>query len=283
MSVEPWPPPRPDGGHRDEWLRHLPPLPPPPSVVPAHVRRPRRSFTAIVAAILAFVVVVSAISAGGGSRRPTPQQQAGPRHTFIETKLSGDPVRWNPCEPIHYVVNDALARYPEAVADTEAAAGRVSEATGIDFVYDGETSEEAEPGRSVYQPGRYGDEWAPVLIAWTDPDDSSIEFARGDDVALGVASPLPPTTGRSDIFVSGWVALNADYPGPGGFETPSAVGLTIQHELGHVVGMGHTKVFGELMQGSGGGVLNWGPGDLEGLHQLGVQAGCLTTPDPSPN
>jgi hypothetical protein len=281
--VEPSPPPRPDGPHRDDWLRHLPSLPPPPPLMPVPVRHPRRPLAAIVAGLLALSLVVSAISGGGGARTPTPQQQAGPRYTFIQTKLSGEPVRWNPCEPIHFVVNDALARYPEAVADAETAAGRVSDATGIDFVYDGETNEEAAPGRSVYQPGRYGDEWAPVLIAWTDPDDSSIAFGRGDDVALGVASPLAPSSGRTDIFVSGWVGLNADYAGPGGFGTPSAVGLTIQHELGHVVGLGHTRLFGELMQGSGGGALDWGPGDLEGLRQLGVDAGCLTTPDPSPN
>ncbi len=275
--MDPWTPPRPDGG---AWIELLPPLPPAPPL-PEHHRRPARRFVTAVAIVLATVLVLSAVSVGGPPRTPTPQQQAGPRYTFIETTASGDPVRWNPCSPIHYVVNDDLARYPEAVADAAAAAERVSEATGIDFVYDGETTEEAEPGRSVYQPGRYGDEWAPVLIAWTDPDDSPIEFTRGDDVAVGVASPLYPTHGRFDMFVSGWVALNADYPGPGGFDTPSAVGLTIQHELGHVVGMGHTRVFGELMQGAGGGALDWGSGDLEGLRQLGVGAGCLTTPEPA--
>ena len=276
--MDPWTPPRPDG---DAWIRLLPPLPPAPRPLPERRRAPGRRFGAIVAMVTVAVLVLSAVSVGRPPRTPTQQQQAGPRYTFIETTISGDPVRWNPCAPIHYVVNDDLARYPEAVADTEAAAGRVSEATGIDFIYDGDTSEEVEQGRSVYQPGRYGDEWAPVLIAWTDPDDSPIQFSRGDDVALGVASPLVPTHGRFDLYVSGWVALNADYPGPAGFDTPSAVGLTIQHELGHVIGMGHTKVFGELMQGAGGGALDWGPGDLEGLHQLGVTAGCLTTPDPA--
>ena len=275
--MEQWTPPRPDGGD-DEWLRHLPPFPAPPL---RHARR-GRFFMGIVAIAVAVGLVISSASLGSGPRRPTPQQQSGPRFAFIETKMSGEPVRWNPCEPIHYVVNDTLARYSEAIADTQEAAQRVSEATGIEFVYDGETAEEPEQGRSVYQPGRYGDEWAPVLIAWTDPDDSPIEFERGDDVALGVASPLYPTHGRFDMFVSGWVALNSDYPGPGGFDTPSAVGLTIQHELGHVVGMGHTKVYGELMQGAGGGALDWGPGDLEGLEQLGVGAGCITAPDPSP-
>jgi hypothetical protein len=242
-------------------------------------RRGRR-VTAVVSIVAAVALVVSAVVVAGPPRTPTPQDQSGPRYTFIETTPSGDPVRWNPCEPIHYVVNDDLADYSTAIADVQQAAHRVEEATGIEFVYDGETDEEASQGRDVYQPDRYGDVWAPVLVAWTDPDDSPIQFTRGSDVALGVASPMYPSHGRFDLYVSGWVAINADYPGPGGFDTPSAVGLTVQHELGHVVGMGHTKVYGEIMQTSGGGALDWGEGDLEGLEQLGRDAGCLTTPDP---
>lgn len=278
--MERWTPPRPDASD-EEWLRHLPPLPPAPPRRPAPSAR-RGWFPAFVAILLVVSVAVSSVLVGAGRRLPTPQQQSGPRYSFIDTKMSGEPVRWNPCEPIHYVVNNELARYTTSVADAREAAQRVADATGIEFVYDGVTTEEAAPDRSVYQPGRYGDAWAPVLIAWTDPDDSPIQFERGGEVALGVASPLPPSHGRLDMFVSGWVALNADYPGPGGFDTPSAVGLTIQHELGHVVGLGHTRVFGELMQGAGGGALDWGVGDLEGLRQLGAGAGCLVAPDPAP-
>ena len=34
----------------------------------------------------------------------------------------------------------------------------------------------------------------------------------------------------------------------------------LQHELSHVMGMGHVKQWGELMQPSGGGVTDYGPG-----------------------
>jgi hypothetical protein len=278
--MDPWIPPRPDRDGQDAWLRQVPVLPGPPTALPPRPARRGRRVVAVAALVAAVMLVVSSVFVGGPPRTPTPQSRSGPRFTFIET-IGGEPVRWNPCEPIHYVVNDGLATYPDAVADAQAAVQRVSDATRIDFVYDGETDEEAAPGRSVYQPGRYGDEWAPILIAWTDPEDSPIQFERDDDVALGVASPLAPTHGRFDVFVSGWVALNADYRGPGGFDTPSAVGLTIQHELGHVMGLGHTKVYGELMQNSGGGALDWGEGDLEGLAELGRDAGCLTIPDPA--
>jgi hypothetical protein len=278
--MHPWIPPRPDEVDPLARLGQFPMLPPPPPAPPVGPARRGRRVTAIVALAAAVALVVSSALVGGPTRAPTPQTRSGPRYTFIET-IAGQPVRWNPCELIHYVVNDELATYPDPLADTQEAVQRVSDATGIQFVYDGETDEEPEPGRSVYQPDRYGDEWAPVLIAWTDPDDSPLQFEHGDEIALGVASPQAPTHGRFDIFVSGWVALNADYRGPGGFDSTSAVGLTIQHELGHVMGMGHTKVYGELMQGSGGGALNWGQGDLDGLEQLGRDAGCLTTPDPA--
>jgi hypothetical protein len=277
--VQDWTPPRADAREQDEWLRHLPPLPPAP---PPPLQPPRRRrVTAVISLAVAVVLVVSAVLAGGPARRPTSQDQSGPRYTFLETTITGEPVRWNPCAPIHYVVNDQLAGYTTAIADVQQAAQRVEKVTGIDLVYDGETSETATPGRDIYQPDRYGDEWAPVLVAWTDPDDSPIPFDRGDEIALGVASPLYPSYGRRDVYVSAWVAINADFPAPDGFDSPSSAGLTIQHELGHVVGMGHTRIYGEIMQSEGGGALDWGEGDLEGLAQLGRDAGCLTTPDPS--
>jgi hypothetical protein len=35
------------------------------------------------------------------------------------------------------------------------------------------------------------------------------------------------------------------------------------------------------MEPYGGGVTDYGPGDLEGLSRLGRESGCLTTPPPS--
>jgi len=277
VSYDPsWIPPRPD--EPLEWLTSAPALPIPPRPVPKPSGRGARRV-----ALVAIVVVVAASVAGAfvgpGTRIPTPQEQGGPRFTFLET-VGGEPVRWNPCQPIHYVVNDTLAGYDGALGDVEEAAQRVSDATGIDFVYDGPTDEGPVVRRPVYQPDRYGHEWAPVLVAWVDPDQSDISFTRNGDTALGVASPMFPGDGRYDVYVSGWVALNADYHGPGGFDVPSAIGLTAQHELGHIVGMGHTKVYGELMQGAGGGATEWGPGDLQGLEQLGRDQGCVAAPAP---
>jgi hypothetical protein len=200
-------------------------------------------------------------------------------YQFLARDFNGDPIRWNPCEPIHYVVNLGLA--PEgSLQDVQEAVRRMSRATGVEFVDDGLTDEIPERRRPVYQPDRYGDRWAPVLIAWVDPDDTDIAFARDGHTAAGVAAPSVPTDG-TDILVSGWVAINLDDPNPSGFGSIGAQGPVVQHELGHVMGLDHVKSSGELMEPSGGGVTDFGSGDLEGLARLGRRAGCLTTP-PTP-
>jgi hypothetical protein len=132
--------------------------------------------------------------------------------------------------------------------------------------------------REPYQPARYGVRWAPVLIAWVDPSQTDIPFSRRGHTAAGVASPELPTGRRGDVYVSGWVAINADDPNGPGFDYGEQ-GPIVQHELTHVLGLGHVREWGELMQNSGGGLTDFGPGDLEGLRHLGSSAGCELTPE----
>ena len=228
-------------------------------------------------AVLTIVFLVAGVFASVLFRTPTPQGNAD-EYRFLARDFSGDPIRWNPCEPIHYVTNLADAP-PGSIDDVTESVRRVSVATGIQFVDDGETDEEPSQRRESYQPDRYGEEWAPVLIAWVDPDDSSISFSSDGHTAAGVAAPQVPSDG-SDLLVSGWVAINADDPNGPGFGWIGAQGPVVLHELGHVMGLDHVKVDGELMEGAGGGVTDFGPGDLEGLRILGRSSGCLTTPDP---
>ena len=199
--------------------------------------------------------------------------------SFMAT-LDGAPVRWNPCEPIHYVVNLGAAPLG-SLQDVQDAVLRISSATGIGFSYDGLTDEVPSRDRDVYQPDRYGDRWAPVLIGWVDPRTSDFDFDPGGREAAGVAGPLYPHPGPSTIYVSGVVAINVADPNPPGFDFEGSQGPVVLHELAHVMGLGHYKAIGELMEPSGGGMTGFGPGDLEGLRELGSGAGCLTTP-PAP-
>jgi hypothetical protein len=260
-------------------MQHLPPPPVPfrPDLVTEEFP-PRRRFPVWVVAVCLLLALslgalaVSPLFEGSGSTE-------GPGFQFLDRTDQGLPTRWNPCAPIHYVVNPSLAP-PGSIADVHEAVRRVSGATGIVFQYDGPTDEEASIYREVFQPDRYGDRWAPVLIAWADPDDSDIPFERDNHVAAGVAVPVIPPTRYEDVYVSGWLALNADDPNPPGFEFAGEQGPVILHELGHLMGLGHVKTVGELMHPSGGGAVDFGPGDLEGLRRLGASGGCLQVMEP---
>jgi hypothetical protein len=195
-------------------------------------------------------------------------------HRFIARDFGGDPLRWNPCEPVHYVVNVADAP-AGSLADVQEAVSLVSAATGISFAYDGLTDEVLERRRDMVQT-RYGDRWAPVLVTWLDPDSAQVSFRSEGDIAAGVASPFTPP--GSDVIVSGWIAINAEDPNPPGFGAPDDQGPVVLHEWAHVMGLDHVKAQGQLMHPAGGGMSGFGPGDLEGLRQVGRSQGCLTTP-----
>ena len=100
-------------------------------------------------------------------------------YSFIARDFDGDPVRWNPCEPVHYVVNVADAP-AGSLGDVQEAVRRISAATGITFAYDGLTDEVLERRRDMVQSDLYGEGWAPVLVVWVDPDISEVSFRSGD-------------------------------------------------------------------------------------------------------
>ena len=260
------------------------PLPPPPvplrpDLAPLGPGTPRRRRFPLWVTV---VCVIVALSMGAVAIAPLfdgVEESGGPGFQFLDRTDQGTPTRWNPCQPIHYVVNDELAP-PGSIDDVHEAVRRISRATGIPFDYEGTTDEEASIFREVYQLERYGDRWAPVLIVWTDPGDSDVPFERGERVAAGVAVPVIPPTRLEDVYVSGWIAINADDPNPPGFSIAGQQGPVLLHELGHLMGLGHVRARGELMHPSGGGVVDLGPGDLEGLRQLGAEGGCIEVLDP---
>ena len=266
--MDPGIPPRPDlpawPPTTDDWSRPI----------------PRRRAPRAIAAVLVLAVLASTLFAGVSFlvRDAFRPEGAPSEHEFIYLRQDGSPLRWNPCDPIHYVVNPG--RSPEgSVEDVHEAVARVSAATGIAFEYEGLTDEVPTRHRDPYQPGRYPGGWAPVLVAWTDPDTSDISFQDGEHTAAAVAKPLTPMTGE-EVIVSGWIAVSEDDPNPPGFAYPGAQGPTILHEWGHILGLGHIEANGELMEPSGGWMTDFGPGDLAGLERLGRSAGCLDVPEP---
>ncbi|MFD1211312.1 peptidase [Arthrobacter sp. GCM10027362] len=207
---------------------------------------------------------------------PRPLTAASGSYKFNYAGVGGRPfVAFSPCRPVHYVVN-SRHQPPGGGELIGAAVSRVSQATGLKFVADGETQERASDERAAYQPDRYGDRWAPVLIDWVTPEQEpmfALAEAPGGTTRLGDARALPVSgEGSPDVLVTGQVRLNATALGvrlrePGG---TAAVQATIQHELGHIVGLGHTPDKSQLMAETSNGQTDFGAGDLVGLAALGT-------------
>lgn len=195
---------------------------------------------------------------------------ASPSRAYVLEPAS-DPaqpfVAYDPCRPVHYAVrrDSAPAGGEELVRQ---AVAKVSAATGLRFVNDGSTSEAPSDQRKSYQPDRYGNRWAPVLIAWSSPAESP--RLAGKVAGFG-GSTRAGTAERRSAFVTGQVALDAPalqevMQRPNG---PLQVRAIIMHELGHVVGLDHVNDPKQLMNAENTGITEFAEGDRAGLAVLG--------------
>lgn len=198
----------------------------------------------------------------------TPEQppSASDSYRFLAVNSDGTPVGYSPCRPLHYVVNSDLVPagaqhlIPEAI-------NTVSQATGIRFVYDGVTAEQPSGQRAPYQPGSYGDRWAPLLISWTTPEVAP--QLKGKVIGTGGSTHFSYDDGPK-TFVTGSLELDApqiteELRQPDGELYATAV---ILHELGHVMGLEHVDDPRQLMFPEIGTPDGLAAGDLNGLHEL---------------
>jgi hypothetical protein len=198
-----------------------------------------------------------------------PAPPGGQSHAFALVQDNGvTPIAYDPCRLIHYVMRpDGVP--PGGEEMVHAAAARLSQATGLQFVYDGYSDEPVTEDREPYQPDRYGDRWAPVLVAWqTDAENPElvgevVGRAGSTSVSFGVIS--------SDFFVSGVVILDGgQFPevvAESGTEVAQAIVL---HEFGHLVGLDHVDDASQLMYPeTTPGITDFAAGDLAGLARLG--------------
>lgn len=197
-------------------------------------------------------------------------------HRFVAVQPDGStPVAYDPCREIHYVTNARTAP-DEGDALVAEAFTILGDATGLRFVDDGATTEAPADARNAFQPDRYGDRWAPVLVAWTDPAETT-ELA--DDV-LGSAGSVRlghpnGVAERDEVYVTG--SVNLDGPDLAAILDQERRGdakvlAVILHELGHLVGLDHVDDRNELMFPSTGERSSYGPGDRHGLAALGKGA-----------
>ncbi|WP_286166846.1 peptidase [Arthrobacter sp. AQ5-05] len=181
-----------------------------------------------------------------------------------------DFVAYDPCRPIRYVIRTQDS--PPGGEDLiHQAVAEISAATGLRFVYDGSTTEAPTEQRKKYQPERYGKRWAPVLIAWSTPEETP--DLAGDVGGLG-GSDYAHIPGHPVVYVAGQVMLDAPdmsrflaYPGGA-----TLVRAVIMHELSHVVGLAHVEDPSQLMYGDGNNLTTLADGDRAGLALLGTGA-----------
>ena len=100
----------------------------------------------------------------------------GGSYAFVATTGAGDPVGWDHCRPIRYVVNPTGApegweRIVRAGVDT------VSEASGFEFQYEGTSVDRTFEGRPVDPESP-----PPVLVAWA--DDSEVPDLAGSTAGI---------------------------------------------------------------------------------------------------
>lgn len=178
--------------------------------------------------------------------------------SFLQTQRgSDDPVGYDPCRPIEVLVNPEGApdNYDELV---DTGLERTSAATGLAFERVGLTEK-----RDVMTgpfPRR-----EPVLIVWATedevPDLAGDVAGIGGSVAVGQPGNLRYVTGRVVLDRDVFASFEPE-------EQPFAQAI-VDHELAHLVGLGHVDDPRELMYADNVGVTTYGPGDREGLARIG--------------
>jgi hypothetical protein len=184
---------------------------------------------------------------------------------FLFTQQGSDePVTYNPCQPIHLVVNPRTA-IPGHEQLLEEAVAEVSRASGLRFVIDGETDQ--VPLERGPRPQPDGRGWEPVLVAWS--DEAEVPELEGDVAGIGGSTSLAKG-GRSWLVTGSVVIDGADMAelmdAPNGLDAVRAV---ILHEFGHLVGLDHVDDRDELMYPEHISQQTFGPGDRAGLAELG--------------
>ena len=201
--------------------------------------------------------------------------------SFLDPPSSSGAVdRWDPCATIHYRVDieAGVPRHDQVLEDIDAAFRQVAVATGMTFDNDGSTTEKPSNERKDVVHTRSGWRWVPVLVAVV-PHSVFVRSADSSDtVAYSDPDVYSDDAETVSQIVTGQIVVDAGRISDQGPDDPNGLEPTMLHEIGHLVGLGHVKSKGQIMQPDGGGVVGLGPGDLAGLQYLGSAAGCVVDP-----
>jgi Matrixin len=275
----------------------LPPPPPSGAPVPprpdlAIERRRRAGWAAPLIGLLTIAVLLSGLlglasiedgelasSAPGSPRSPVPSSTATPStsdgYRISERISTGLPMRWTQCTITYRLISPGAPSH--GADDVEEAFRRLSEATGFRFE-------------------RLDDHPGPVAAtilevdASRDPDGTEImigwlphrEYVRvrkevGVRDSIAWATNFLQGFGAASHYDGAYVVIDLRWSRRSGFHGWWSHGMTVLHELGHVVGLDHVKDREQVMYAGRRPVLglsDWGDGDLEGLEVVGAPASC---------
>ena len=262
-----WPAPRPQRMARGAAAR------------PRHVsERLRSSFVmavtaaAAVAAVAAFAPTLlpsPVAQALGVQRSPLgapPDVDGSGTYKFLATRQgSTNPVAYDPCRPIHVVYNpqdeprDGEALVREAV-------DLIGQATGLEFVYDGTTTDRPRWSGPNRPQGLRGAD--PVLVAFADSEE--VPELAGRVAGVGGSVQVTDQFGKAR-YVTGQVTLDSDAFAriQNRMDGRAEQLAIVLHEFGHLVGLDHVQDRNELMYAENVGRHQFGNGDRIGLAQLG--------------
>lgn len=244
-------------------------VPRPPVTPPRPSRAP-----GIIALIVVAAVTVSAVFAmqpqlfpdrvhellGTSPERLLPAREipSGPgEFSFMATQPdTGEPVGYSPCEAIEVAINPdgAPEDYQQLV---ERAMEHTSQATGLQFELVGTTTDRDFENMGMDDP---------VLVMWA--DDTEVPDLEGDIAGVGGSFRVSAYGGGTERYVTGFVILDRDaYEQMRSGDIRQSI---VDHEFGHLVGLGHVDDPRQLMHERGGFVTGYGEGDLAGLAELGA-------------
>ncbi len=109
-----------------------------------------------------------------------------------------------------------------------------------------------------------------MLIAWS--NEKNFPDLAGDTAGIGEPIAAYTTDGKKQVYVSGLVVFDDQQLSVTATPDRGIVRAIVLHELGHLVGLGHTADRNEIMYSeSNFDVRDYGVGDLQGLAMLGTQ------------
>lgn len=184
-------------------------------------------------------------------------------YSILQSDYNGQPVTYDPCKPVDYVIDPAGAP-TDYMSFIGPAITKAQAATGLKFVFGGLSTDTSQSRQEATTS-------EPILISFPAALHS---VSEPDAVGLGGSTSMALNGLKQPHYLTGFVELLS-----GWFAQKSAAHATaveesvVMHELGHVLGLGHVHDRTQIMYPQAHGQTKYGAGDLAGLARLG-DGGC---------